>query len=150
MSYSTSLWRQSRHYKGERNHGHWPRVLRELLGTRHLVLGEVMGVSTKQCYCLSHNIWWNSRLSALCTAVSLSIRSSILSCVLHKPRFKAFRKRELILALSLWDNWPAKEGRAYVTTDSTIAVKTETYMQCILHHETYLDILTDLVSTSAD
>ena len=66
---------------------------------------------------------------ALCTAVS--IRSSILSCVLHKPRLKAFRKRELILALSLWDNWPAKEGRAYLTTDSTIAVKITCNASCI-------------------
>ena len=68
-------------------------------------------------------------VSALCTAVS--IRSSILSCVLHKPRLKAFRKRELILALSLWDNWPAKEGRVYVTTDSTIAVKITCNASCI-------------------
>ena len=85
-------------------------------------------------------------LSSVCTlhCTAVSIRSSKLSCVLHKPRLKAFRKRKLILALSLWDNWPAKESNNRQYNSS------ENYMQCILHHETDLDILTDLVSTSAD
>jgi len=42
----------------------------------------------------------------------------------HSPRLKALRKSPSNRSLSLLDNCPEKAGRAYVTTDKTIAVNT--------------------------
>ena len=63
------------------------------------------------------NIRWNNRLSVVV------IISSMSSGVLHKLHLKALRKRALILDLSLLNNWPTKDGSAYIITQFTIAVK---------------------------
>jgi len=60
-------------------------------------------------------MWRNNRLFAV------SISSSILRDVWHRPRLRALRKRALILDLSPLDNCPAKDGSAYVITDWTIS-----------------------------
>jgi len=90
----------------------WPLVLREET-VRTLRCG-----GRRWCrHRVSLNTRRNNRLSAL------AISSSMSRGVLHKLRFSALRKRALILHLSLLDNWPAKDGSAYVITDCTIEVK---------------------------
>ena len=73
------------------------------------------------------------------------MRSSILKTSEHSPRLNAFRKSPSSRSLSPLDNCPEKAGRAYVTTDRTIAVNIICRELCRIGLDT-LTVATDIVA----